>query len=251
MPLLEADPRALLAVPWAWRFFMDRAGSNADKFRDLVFKTCRESLPYQRMNHHSALIHHFGSLDVVADVFHLFYEYREPSLLPYFVDLLLSQMNYRGFWGRIGTSSESHFPPVLMTEIAEMESILFGILFDETVCWSARCSAALVLCLKTSDARDPIADVSPLLVEHCNSNSGIWLLQAIVTVLTEIHRRQKPSYSALLRDLFDSCRADYCARSRLELILLGWRESSGAPVTKQHFRDKWLFRSAFPEQQSR
>ena len=46
-----------------------------------------------------------------------------------------------------------------------------------------------------------------------------------MTTLSIVGRKQTPALTALLRDLFESCREDYCARASLEQILLVWREA--------------------------
>jgi hypothetical protein len=96
--------------------------------------------------------------------------------------------------------------------------------------------------LHAGDDPPPIIGVSQLFVAHCKSRYGEWVLNALVTAASVIARKQTPALAGLLRDLFDSCREDYCTRATLEQVLMVWREASTAPVTTHNVRDKCLFR---------
>ena len=90
---------------------------------------------------------------------------------------------------------------------------------------------------------DALIPVEAEFVANCNSKEGGWLLEGLVTVLTFVGRKQTQSASTLVCALFESCREDYGARATLEQVLMVWREWSGAPITTQGLRDRWLYRT--------
>jgi hypothetical protein len=243
IPRIHADSTVLLAVPWSWHFLLANAGAAAEDTRSLLFAAGRNSLPYGRRERHSPLFHRFGNLDVLVDTYRVAVVNKQPSLLPHFTDLLLSQVRIFGDFSRYLPGSRSALPSDLLTELLGSQQYLNELRGDANQCWSVRCSAALLLMFHADETSTPIADVGQLFVQRCNSKSGEWLLDGLVTVLSIVGREQTPALTTLLRDLFEACREDYCARASLEQILMVWREASAAPVTKHGVRDKWLYRS--------
>jgi len=136
-------------------------------------------------------------------------------------------------------------PSGLMSDMKKAQESLAAVAADCHLCWSVRCSAALFQVLSSGPEAntDALSPVAAEFVANCNSKKGEWLLEGLVTVLTFVGRKQTPSASALVCDLFESCREDYGARASLEEILMVWREWSGAPVTNQGLRDRWLYRT--------
>jgi hypothetical protein len=243
LPRLQADSKALLAVPWSWHLLLTNAGTAAGAVTSLLFAAARDSLPYERRERHSPLFHPFGNLNVLVDTYRVTVANKQSSLLPHFTDLLLSQVRIFGDSGRQQSGSRSVLPPELLSELQSSQQYLVELRGDAHCCWSVRCSAALLLMFHADEASTPVAEVSQLFVQNCNSKSGAWLLDALVTVLSIVGRKQTLALTSLVRDLFEACREDYCARASLEQILMVWRESSTAPVTTHTIRDKWLYRS--------
>ena len=242
IPRLQADPAPILAVPWCWDFLMKHAPAHANALRVLVFGACRSSLPYERRQQHSPLYHRYGDIEVIAGVLGLFTQHGESSVLPQIADLILSHLRMFGVGRHV--ASETALPSELMSDLKKAKESLAAVATDGRLCWSIRCSAAILEVLSTgpeanADALNPVVAE---LVANCNSNKGEWLLDALVAVLTYVCRKQTPFVSALVRDLFESCREDYRARATLEQVLMVWREWSGAPVTSQSLRDRWLYR---------
>ena len=113
--------------------------------------------------------------------------------------------------------------------------------------WSVRCSAAVLSHFQAVENPSSALDsVASLLVENCNSAGGRWLLDGLVITFLFANHTPNPEVTALVRDLFESCREDYLARATLEEILIRWRESSDAPVTTHGLRDRWLYREDRP-----
>jgi hypothetical protein len=243
IPQIKSDPAPLLSVPRNWNVLLSIADENAVILRDLLLETCRKSLPYRRLPRHSPRFHRFGPMDVLIDIYRLFALYREASGLPYFTDLLLSQLRAYGDSVLYHSARRSAISSELASEFQLSQHLLNEAMNDTHGCWSARCSAAMLLMFLSDGSATPISEVAHLFVENCNSREGEWLLDGLVTTLSVAGRKQTPALTALLRDLFDSCREDYCARASLEQVLMFWREASTAPVTTQGVRDKWLFRS--------
>lgn len=242
LPRLRSDSTPLLVVPWCWHLLIAHAGPAQAEVRDLIFSACRATLPYRGRERHSQLFHRFGNLAILVELFRLFAQHKEASILPHFTDLMLSQLRMFGEIDRHPHGSRTALPPELTGEILGAQQYLKDLLADQRQCWSVRCSAALVLMFHAGDDPPPVVTVCQLFVTHCNSRAGEWLLNALVIAISVIARKQTPALTGLLRDLFDACREDFCARSILEQVLMVWREASTAPVTTHNVRDKWLYR---------
>jgi hypothetical protein len=143
------------------------------------------------------------------------------------------------------TASETVLPSALLADLKTAQKDLATVAADTRGCWSVRCSAALfrVLSSGAEASADALTPLAAEFVKNCNSTTGEWLLDGLVTVLNFVGRKQTRSASILVRDLFEACREDYIARASLEQILMVWREWSGAPVTNQGLRDRWLYRT--------
>jgi hypothetical protein len=239
VPRIKADPSVLLAVPWSWHTVLANAGTAAEDIRGMLFKAGRNSLPYVRLERYPPLLHRFDHLKVLVDAYRVVTENKQPSLLPHFADLVLSQTRfYRG----LDHKHPGGLPRDLLSELRLSSHYLNELRGDAHQCWSVRISAALLLMLQADKPSIYVADTYPLLVQYCNSKSGEWLLDALVSVLSMVGRKPTPELSMLLNGLFEACREDYCARSSLEQILMVWHEASAAPVTTRAVRDKWLYR---------
>jgi hypothetical protein len=243
-PRLQADPSALVESPWCWSALLKSASTSRQSIRNLIITSCRKCLPYDRRQSHILPVSRTIDTTEMTETFGIFTEFGDPSVLPYIADAVLSQLRLSGGLGR-HTASEAILPAALSTDLRKAQALLAAIAVDKTLCWSVRCSAALlqVLSLGLDTNAEPLTPVASELVAHCNSSSGDWLMEGVVTVLTFVGRRQTPAAAALVRDLFESCRQDYRARARLEQVLILWHEWSGAPVTTQGCRDRWLYRA--------
>jgi hypothetical protein len=240
---LQVDPTPLLVVPWSLHLLLKHAATHAEALREVIVRACRKSLPYTRLQRRSPLVARYVDFEIIADVWGLFNQFQEASILPHIADLILSHLRMFGV-GR-HAASEAVLPSALMADLTSAQQALGAVVADTRLCWSIRCSAALfqVLSSGTEANADALIPVTAEFIANCNSNKGGWLLEGLVTVLTFVGRKQTPAASALVRDLFESCREDYRARAALEQILMVWREWSGAPVTNQGLRDRWLYRT--------
>jgi hypothetical protein len=163
--------------------------------------------------------------------------------LPYLTDMLLMQLRVYGDFSRHNSHRRASIPTEVGKALRESQSILNKIMNDACNCWSIRCSSAMLLMFVADSNTVPVAEISQLFVENCNSLNGKWMLEGLVTTLTISDHKQTPALTALMRDLFDACREDYCTRGSLEQVQMFWREKSTAPVTTASVRDKLLYRS--------
>ncbi len=116
-----------VTVPWCWHILMRHAPAHAEALRVLIFRSCRESLPYDRGQRHSPLFHRYGDFGIIAEVFSLVNRNEDYSVLPYIADLILSQLRMFGV-GR-HAASEAVLPSALMSDLKKAhESLAAGFL---------------------------------------------------------------------------------------------------------------------------
>jgi hypothetical protein len=243
LPRLQADPTPLLLVPWTLRLLLKNAATFADALGEVIIGVYRKGLPYTRPQRRSPMVARHGDFEIIGDLLGLFDGLRDASILPHIADLFLSHLRIYGVVRH--AASEAVLPSTLMAELKSAQKALSTVVTDSSLCWSVRCSAALlqVLSSGTEASADALLPVKADFIANCNSHQGGWLLEGLVTVLAFVGRKQTPAASALVGDLFESCREDYGARLNLETILMVWREWSSAPVTSQGLRDRWLYRN--------
>jgi hypothetical protein len=238
--LFQVDPRPLRSTPWSWGIL----SNYCSRYRDLILELCRKALPYDGIARRSRLYRRFGNTDSVMWLFRLFRDSGESAVIPYAVDLILGHMQFFYSHKLDNTDSSPPLPPGAASEVLASRTQLANAATDPGLCWSVRCSAGLLLLMiEPNSIPSQLTPVAPLVVQHYNSKDGYWLLAGLVTVVSMAVRNPSPIIASLLRDLFESCREDYSARTSLEEILMVWRESSTAPVTSQGLRDRWLYRT--------
>jgi len=117
-------------------------------------------------------------------------------------------------------------------------STLEELVLDEDLALPVRASVLIMIIINLGSIEDE--NHRKLIVDFHAQGIGLWYTIAVVSCLQNFSHEHSLSAKHIVEGMLKHSRSDFEARNCIEEILSQWRETSYAPVQKNHAQEEWL-----------